>query len=286
MNDPARFEADWLSLREPADRAARSSELVERLRRWLATWPAGRCVDLGSGHGSNLRYLADHLPGALDWLLIDRDEDLLSRASQQTIRTHPRLTVATRSLDLADLRSTDIADARLVTASALFDLASRDWIHRLAASCRQVGAAVLFTLTVDGRRHFEDAAGERLNGSDDACGDDAWMTGQFNAHQRRAKGLGDALGPDAARELPIALNTAGFDVMGRASDWRLRAGEPQTLTLGKALLDGWRDAVLESAPEASTRVGRWHERRTRALAAGRIGLRVGHVDVLGLPPQQ
>lgn len=285
MSGSAAFAADWLSLREPADHSSRSSELIERLARWLASQPSGRCIDLGSGHGSNLRYLAERLPDARDWLLIDHDDALLRRARESSARLHPTLSVAIRSLDLAQLTPADLSEARLVTASALFDLASEDWINRLARSSRDSGAAVLFSLTVDGRRHFEDLAGRRLSDSKDPGDDDAWMAERFNAHQRQAKGLGAALGPDAADCLPRALSAAGFDVTTRTSDWILRAGQPLTRALGEALLDGWRDAVLETAPSKRDRVRRWHQRRLAALSAGQIGLRVGHVDVLGLPPR-
>ncbi|NBD96154.1 MAG: class I SAM-dependent methyltransferase [Gammaproteobacteria bacterium] len=283
MSDAAGFDADWLTLREPADRAARAQALVERLARWLATRPGGRCVDLGSGHGSNLRYLADRLPAATDWLLIDHDSDLLSRARDRVAGTHPALAVELRTLDLERLERDDLDGAGLVTASALFDLASREWIDRLARQCRDAGAAVLFSLTVDGRRSFEDADGKPLADPDEAD-DDRWMAERFNRHQRRTKGLGSALGPDAAEALPLALAAAGFEVYRRASDWELRAGRSLTQALGRALLVGWRDAVLDITPSASARIERWSERRSRALAGGTIGLRVGHVDVLGLPP--
>ena len=70
---------EWLDLREPADAAARSTELAERLARHL---PAGPLVihDLGGGSGAMGRWLAPRLPGPQHWVVHDRDPDLLELA--------------------------------------------------------------------------------------------------------------------------------------------------------------------------------------------------------------
>jgi hypothetical protein len=68
---------EWLVLREPADAAARSAELAERLGRHL---PApGRLVihDLGGGSGAMGRWLAPRLSGPQHWVVHDRDADLV-----------------------------------------------------------------------------------------------------------------------------------------------------------------------------------------------------------------
>ena len=42
------FAADWLDLREPYDRGARSGDLLERLAAWRAGRESLRVVDLGA----------------------------------------------------------------------------------------------------------------------------------------------------------------------------------------------------------------------------------------------
>ena len=71
---------EWLGLREPADAAARSGELAERLRRHLPA--AGPFVihDLGGGSGAMGRWLAPRLPRPQHWVVHDRDADLLDLA--------------------------------------------------------------------------------------------------------------------------------------------------------------------------------------------------------------
>ena len=78
--EAVRVSPEWLRLREPADAAARSAELAERLGRHLAA--AGRLVihDLGGGSGAMGRWLAPRLPGPQHWVVHDRDADLLKLA--------------------------------------------------------------------------------------------------------------------------------------------------------------------------------------------------------------
>ena len=62
------FDADWLALREPIDHRSRAESLLAPL---CETWRArgwSRVLDLGSGAGSNLRYLASRLPAEL-WVV-------------------------------------------------------------------------------------------------------------------------------------------------------------------------------------------------------------------------
>src|SRR5262249_37166920 len=67
------FSAAWLTLREPADHAARSDRLARRAGAAIGTRRPVRIVDLGCGTGSNRRYLTTRLPLPQRWLLVDRD---------------------------------------------------------------------------------------------------------------------------------------------------------------------------------------------------------------------
>ena len=109
------FSPDWLALREAADHRSRARPLVSRLR---AAWRAHgwtRLVDLGSGTGSNLRYLAPRLPGRQEWTLIDHDARLLARVEA------PRgdLSVTAVMGDLDDQGIAAVAQTDLLTCSAL-----------------------------------------------------------------------------------------------------------------------------------------------------------------------
>src|SRR5512144_2520459 len=76
----SRAGSGWLVLREPADAAARSEELVEILRPSLPT--DGMVIhDLGCGTGSMARWLAPRLSGPQRWVLQDRDAELLEHVT-------------------------------------------------------------------------------------------------------------------------------------------------------------------------------------------------------------
>ena len=124
-----RVSPAWLDLRERADAAARSRELVWHLRRRL---PAGGPLsihDLGCGSGAMGRWLAPLLPGPQHWVLHDRDPDLLALAEADQpgpAADGAAVTVETRLSDVTRLGRDELAGATLITASALLDLLTAD----------------------------------------------------------------------------------------------------------------------------------------------------------------
>jgi hypothetical protein len=216
-------------------------------------------------------------------LLVDHDASLLERAEATPLPIGAggsEVRVSTRQSDLKNLPADAFEGFDVVTASALCDLVSEAWVEAFAARLASAGAAALIALTVDGRRGLTDASGQER---DDA--DDRRMRELFNAHQRRGKGLGRALGPDAASVLPAALGEAGLDVRVERSDWLLAPGEAAAVSLGCSLLEDWARAAAEQSPRKAENIRAWHRARQAALDAGQAGVLVGHVDVLALPKE-
>ncbi|MCP1673473.1 SAM-dependent methyltransferase [Natronocella acetinitrilica] len=259
------FDADWLGLREPADHAARPAEILDMLRHWAADREPLRVVDLGSGTGSNVRFLAPRLPEAGQWLLIDHDEQLLARACASA-----GAAVQTTRMDLADGARLHVLDADLITASALLDLVGEQWLRTLAAVCAGQAAAGLFALSYDGVIEWTPALP-----ADDA------VRVAVNAHQRRDKGFGPALGPAAAAQAAAAFEALGYRVLQAESPWDLG---PEQAALQEQLMDGWADAALEQSPAMAEALADWQQERRRLIRAGLSRVRVGHVDLLAVPP--
>lgn len=259
--------ADWLSLREAADASARSVALVTALVDVLPTGRPVRVVDLGTGTGSNVRYLAPRLPSPQEWLVVDRDPDLLSRIElPPVINMH----VETRAADLGYLMSDLFVGRDLVTASALLDLVSARWITDLAQHCRAYGARALFALNYNG---------ESTCSPSDA--DDALVLELFNDHQRHNdKGFGRAAGPDATDAAAVAFSAVGYRVMRSQTDWDL---PPSTAAMQRYLIAGWAEAAIEMAPGQTARIQAWHGRRLTYVNEGRSHLTVGHYDLLAIP---
>ena len=169
--------------------------------------------------------------------------------------------------DLSDVASVELPDGGLVTAAALLDLVSHDWLDTLARRCRAAHAAVAFALTYDGRTTAEPSEPE-----------DTLVLSLFNRHQRLDKGFGPALGPGAAGAVEAAFQAHGYEVRAAPSDWVIG---PQEHAMQLALLDGWLGAALEIAPESRSALTSWDDRRRAHVLAGRSTLRVGHVDLVG-----
>jgi SAM-dependent methyltransferase len=257
----SRFAHDWLALREPYDRAARSGALADRFADALG--PAPDLIDLGCGTGANLRYLAPRLAREQRWLCLDRDVELMTRA--EAARSGFKSKVRFAVLDLASDMDTLALEGAGVTASALLDLTSAAWLDQLAGRCER--SPVLMALSFDGRLSWQPALDE-----------DDLVLARFVAHQRTDKGFGPALGPDAAAHLAERLATQGHRVETAACDWRLG---PADRPLVETMLEGVIAAA--AAIEQDRRLAQWAESRRRQLDRDHLGLTVGHVDLLALP---
>lgn len=294
------FSADWLALREPFDRAARAAgppaafaeAMTAGRRGGLADAPL-QVVDLGSGTGANLRALAPRLGGRQRWRLVDHDARLLDAvpeamaawAPQHGLQRHAQgaglllagealhLDIARCPVELAHgLDTVPFAGVQLVTASALLDLVSADWLAALVGRCRAAGAAVWWALNVDERMAWTPAAP-----------DDAPVHRAFRAHQRRDKGFGPALGPAAAPRAAALLAAAGYRVVRRQTDWQIdgRRGALDRSML-RAMVEGIGAAAAEQAPALADGVARWQAQKCAQLDG--LRLRVGHEDVMGWLP--
>jgi len=279
------FAADWLSLREPADRRARDPAILQAVAARFAR--SGRvCVtDLACGTGSSLRALAAHLPAQQTWRLVDHDPLLVAAAARAASNGAypPGIELETLQADLAlELEAVVALDADLLTTSAFLDLVSDDWLSRMVAAAAAHRRPVYAALSYDGRV---------------ACSPpdplDSVVLEAFDIHQRRDKGLGGpagadrtdglggALGPTAAAIAAQRFAARGFSVLTARADWDLTPAES---ALQDRLLLGWHAAVAETGRVAPDDLDRWLARRRAALAEGRSRLRVGHVDLFAVPP--
>ncbi|MEU8718031.1 class I SAM-dependent methyltransferase [Streptomyces sp. NPDC048663] len=269
--EPARYAPEWLELRESADAAARSHDLLDPLRIRLANLPGrpgGLVVhDLGCGTGSMGRWLAPRLDGAQHWVLHDRDPYLLhfaAVASPRVAADGSRVTVETRRGDVARLTPDALTGASLVTASALLDVLTREEVDTLAEACTGAGCPALLTLSVAGRVEF---------GTPHPL--DAELTEAFNAHQRR----GGMLGPDAVNAACEAFSDRGATVKVNPSPWRLG---PDERALTEQWLRGWVGAAVEERPALAGPAETYLADRLAACAAGDLRVVLHHSDLLAL----
>ena len=262
------FSADWLSLREPYDRAARNAAVLDAVAGAFTDQAAIAVVDLACGTGATLRAIGAHLPPRQAWRLVDNDLSLLARAA--TLGEPPRLTVVAKPVDLArDLELALDGPLDLVTTSALLDLVSADWLDRLIVETAARRLPVYAALSYDGRTVVEPQ--ERF---------DSEILAGFNMHQRTDKGFGPALGPLAAAQAIERFQHFGFAVVHGRSDWVL-GGDDRVMQ--DALFAGWAGVAALTTTLTSDQIARWLAARRAHLAAGRSSLQVGHVDLFARP---
>lgn len=272
---PIRVSREWLTLREPADAAARSLDLIDRLAGHRPS--AGHWVihDLGGGTGAMGRWLAPLLPGPQHWIVHDLDADLLDVAA-----AHPpgpaadgaRVTLEGRHSDITRLGPGDLEGATLITASALLDLLTLDELAGLIGVCAPLGCPILLTLSVVGRVELTPA--DPL---------DRRVAAAFDAHQRRVTERGRLLGPDAATLAAEHLGRLGGEVLVRPSPWRLDASQAD---LAAQWCTGWVGAACEQEVGLAVDAAPYAHRRLAQAAAGDLAVTVDHADLLASPSRR
>lgn len=275
------FSADWLALREPADHRSRNPKIAQTFANYFDGWRPVTVIDLGCGTGSNLRATAPHLGPEQFWTLVDYDEKLLTAAAERLqawadgsatkddalvlFKGAKRITVNFRRADLsAELGSVLATGANLVTASALFDLCSADFLATLVREIAARKAAFYTVLTYDGDQRWEPEHEA-----------DAAMLQAFHDHQARDKGFGASAGPSAPDVLSDLFATAGYSVFEGDSAWRLGAADA---ALVAELAAGFASAAAETGAISAQDLASWR-------MVVRTGAIVGHTDTLALPPK-
>ncbi|WP_180901696.1 methyltransferase domain-containing protein [Martelella soudanensis] len=260
------FDTDWLSLREPADKAARAPALVELLTRYLQTPGAPTILDIGCGTGSTWRALERHVPEDTNWLLLDHDPLLLEEAERSIGGDRG---VAFRQFNLNDLEDLPLEGVSVVTASALFDLVSEDFCAAFCDRIASQGCGFYAALNYDGVIRWS----HRHPLDDD-------MVDAFNRHQQTDKGFGSALGPGAGDCLERLLETAGYRVRRMPSPWRM---DGNAAALQQAFLSGFRQPLREMSKHSMAEIEAWLSFRLSAIAAPESLCEVGHTDIIALP---
>ncbi|HEV7267423.1 MAG TPA: class I SAM-dependent methyltransferase [Falsiroseomonas sp.] len=286
------FDGDWLDLREPFDAMARNPALAMRLAESLP--PRPRILDLGAGTGSLLRWLGHFIGRAQAWTLVDADAGLIERAfdtiadrasaagwavtwpGRRTLLVHsPRGAWRVEGL-IADLREAPdnlpLHNMDVVVNTALCDLVSEDWVEEIAEACAEHRLPFYAALNVTGRERFMPPHRG-----------DALVSRGFARDQARDKGFGGiALGVKAPAAIEAAFQAQGYEVLRAPSDWVVPRTAP---AMAVALSDGHAEAAMRQERREARRIARWMLDRAGQARDLRLSARVGHADLLCLPPR-
>lgn len=273
------FSPDWLALREPADHRARNAHLANMVQARFNARDQVTVIDLGCGTGSNLRATYSLLPARQSWTLVDYDPAMLQAARSTLARWADTVEIANHGLHLVkdrrtitvnfrqanlahDLDGALAGDADLVTASALFDLCSAEFIRRIARAVASKRAAFYTVLTYNGVQKWTPR-----QPSDQA------IAQAFNQHQMSDKGFGPSAGPMAPSELADAFRASGYIVSEGESPWVLGANDAQLVS---ELAEGKAHAAVETGLVDKKTLAAW-------TGVRRTAAEIGHTDTLAVP---
>ncbi|WP_439548069.1 class I SAM-dependent methyltransferase [Falsiroseomonas sp.] len=287
------FDGDWLDLREPYDAAARNVALAQQLAAALPARP--RILDLGAGTGSLLRWMAHFIGRAQAWTLVDADPELVGRAFETiagraleadwTVTWPGRKTLLVHSPQgawrvealVADLREApdnlplDQMDA--VVNTALCDLVSEEWVQRIADGCAEHRLPFYAALNVTGRERFMPSHPG-----------DALVARGFARDQLRDKGFGGtALGARAPAVIAAAFEAHGYTVHRAPSDWVITRRDA---AMAAEIADGHARAAMDHERRDRAKLLDWMVDRRAQAGLLRLSVRVGHTDILCLPPEK
>ena len=165
------------------------------------------------------------------------------------------VTFTTVPLDLnRDLEAALDGPIDLVTTSALLDLVSEAWLDRLAVETLARSIPVYAALSYDGRIEISPTNPF-----------DAAIVAAVNAHQRRDKGFGPALGPTAADAAIARFESLGCSVIHGQADWVVG---PHDREFQMEIFSGWASAAREIGDLSLADTVGWLTWRRDAVAAG------------------
>lgn len=274
------FSADWLKLRESADRRARNHDIASAVSAWFALRAHVGVTDVGCGTGANLRATAPLLPARQTWRLIDSDTALLDAARRElgswaddahdadsgALLLHKGGCAITVHFVEADLTTASLdtlfEGANLVTASAFFDLTSPAFIRAFARAAATSRAAFYGALTYNGLQRW---APHRPT--------DNQIAAAFNRHQMTDKGFGPAAGPEAPSLIADQFRLEGYSVLEGESPWLLGQNDRRLI---EELQRGHALAVLELGALDDKAVTTW-------VKTIRSAAEIGHTDTFAVP---
>ena len=273
------FDPEWLALREPIDHAARNARVEREVCAHFAERSSLTIVDLGCGTGSNLRALAPVLSPRQHWHLVDGDATLLMEARRSLINWADARDAGSEllldkngreirvSFECADLTSRDLSfgdiTPDLITAAALLDLVSTEWLERLVVASARGRVPLYAVLTYDGvaRWRPETALDQRV-------------VDAFDRHQRSDKGFGPALGPIAAETFSALLSRYGYRISQGDSPWQLGSDDSALID---AVTTGFASAAAEIEPDMADAFADWASASTKAQ-----NVVIGHRDIFAV----
>ena len=133
-----KFENSWLFEREKIDNLSKNKSIIRKINNSLKNHDQIRIIDLGTGTGSNFRYLSKKIKYKnQSWTLMDISKSSLSEA-KKNININKKIKIIKLKNDdiIKNIQKHNFINYDLVTGSAFLDIMPHDWFKNFIKKIR------------------------------------------------------------------------------------------------------------------------------------------------------
>ena len=150
-----KFENSWLFQREKIDNLSKNKFIISKINSYLKTLDQIRIIDLGTGTGSNFRYLSKKIKFKnQSWTLMDISKSSLNEAKKNIIANSKIKKINLKKVDIIkNIQQHKFNDYDLVTGSAFLDIMPFNWFKKFYLKNKNT-KLVYFSINYDGYFKF------------------------------------------------------------------------------------------------------------------------------------
>ena len=150
-----KFENSWLFEREKIDNLSKNKSIIKKINNSLKNHDQIKIIDLGTGTGSNFRYLSKKIKYKnQSWTLMDISKSSL-REAKKNININKKIKIITLKNDdiIKNIQKHNFTNYDLVTGSAFLDIMPHDWFKKFYQKNKNT-KLVYFSINYDGYFKF------------------------------------------------------------------------------------------------------------------------------------
>ncbi|MBN4081253.1 hypothetical protein JYT44_02690 [Caldithrix abyssi] len=277
----------WQQERFPFDAFARNQKIEKIFLNYFTRKTSLKIVDVGSGLAANTRYSSENFPFDQDWTLIENDPIILENCLQTLIewakeRQWPyvhspnelELYTPNKYIHIKIVRGSfmdldklvDLSEIDLITASAVFDLFSknqfRTFAHILASHRLPLFTTLNYLSMV-----FEPQGTE-----------DHKYIKYYENHMTQPREFGSKMGPYCSQNMTKILENVGYHITTGSSNWLINSKNSKMMNY---LLRFMHVAIREmlKSPTELNQLEQWISNKKQLVQNGELSLKVNHMDI-------
>ena len=127
-----KFENSWLFQREKIDNISKSISIINKINVVLKDYDKIRIIDLGTGTGSNFRYLSKKIKFKnQSWTLMDLSKSSLNEAKKTSVTNNKIQKIILKHDDIIkNIDKHNFDNYEIVTGSAFLDIMPVNWFKK------------------------------------------------------------------------------------------------------------------------------------------------------------